>query len=208
MRETCIVSGCFGKYHAHGMCNIHYCRDYYYRTYVKKIRPIKLCSIDGCGEKRRKHGLCKKHYYRSDIERSRKARRGESRRKQQRESYRLNCDAIKKRRRLFYINNRKKRIAQSVEWVRKNPGKGREFVARAKAAKLKATPKWKNQFFLEEIYDLACRRTKTLGFQWHVDHIVPLQSKLVCGLHCEQNLQVIPGSQNQSKSNRTWPDMP
>jgi len=79
------------------------------------------------------------------------------------------------------------------------------------ARKLDATPAWANQFFIEEIYDLAQRRTKlkTGGIdKWHVDHIVPLQSKLVCGLHVEHNLQVIPSVENYSKGNRCWPDMP
>ena len=35
-----------------------------------------------------------------------------------------------------------------------------------------------------------------------VDHVVPLQSKFVCGLHCEANLQVITKSKNASKCNR------
>lgn len=41
----------------------------------------------------------------------------------------------------------------------------------------------------------------------HVDHIVPLQSNWVCGLHCEANLRVIPGAENESKRNFWWPQM-
>lgn len=78
----------------------------------------------------------------------------------------------------------------------------------ARAALLQAMPHWANKFFIEEAYALAQLRTKITGFAWHVDHIVPLQSSRVCGLHVEHNLQVIPGRVNQSKSNRHWPDMP
>jgi len=76
------------------------------------------------------------------------------------------------------------------------------------ALKLGATPEWANSFFIEEAYNLAQLRTKITGIPHEVDHLVPLQSKIVCGLHCEYNLQVIPVSVNRSKSNRYWPDMP
>jgi hypothetical protein len=72
---------------------------------------------------------------------------------------------------------------------------------------LRATPAWANHFFIEEAYDLAQRRTKSTGIKWHVDHIVPLRSKRVCGLHVENNLQVIPARTNLEKGNRVWPSM-
>lgn len=74
--------------------------------------------------------------------------------------------------------------------------------------KLNAIPAWANKFFIEEAYHLAKLREKVCGGKWHVDHIVPLKSKLVCGLHVEYNLQVIPGVDNIKKGNRYWPDMP
>lgn len=80
--------------------------------------------------------------------------------------------------------------------------------AKYKASKLRATPPWANEFFVGEAYRLARLRTKMLGFPWHVDHIVPLRSKKVCGLHTHDNLRVIPGAENSSKGNRHWPDMP
>lgn len=49
--------------------------------------------------------------------------------------------------------------------------------------------------------------TAETGIQHQVDHIVPLRHPLVCGLHCEANLQVIPALDNQRKSNRIWPNM-
>lgn len=71
-----------------------------------------------------------------------------------------------------------------------------------------AMPVWANEFFMNEAYDLARLRTKITGYKWVVDHIVPLRSKLVCGLHAHTNLQVIPAVQNAKKGNRWWPDMP
>lgn len=90
----------------------------------------------------------------------------------------------------------------------RNPARVLSDTRRRQAGKLNATPKWANQFFIEEIYDLARRRTEATGIKWHVDHVVPLRSKVVCGLHVETNLQVIPADVNYRKGNRVWPGMP
>jgi hypothetical protein len=80
--------------------------------------------------------------------------------------------------------------------------------AKARLQSPRAMPAWANQFFIDEIYDLAQLRKRHTGIEWHVDHIVPLKSSAVCGLHVEHNLQVIPGAENRSKRNRHWPNMP
>ena len=56
-----------------------------------------------------------------------------------------------------------------------------------------------DKFIIEEMYSLAKIRTEETGFEWHVDHIVPLTKG---GLHKPTNLQVVPGSWNRTKSNR------
>lgn len=110
------------------------------------------------------------------------------------EQYRaLHVVALKKRQLAYYAANKPAYIAR---------------VVKRNAQKLRAHPVWANDFFIEEAYHLAALRTQMLGFSWHVDHIVPLQSKRVCGLHVENNLRVIPGVENLGKGNRHWPDMP
>lgn len=119
--------------------------------------------------------------------------------------------------------NPKKCAEIMARWRKKNPEKIAAMAARTRkkcaakwaaramarhAQKLRATPAWGNEFFISEAYDLANLRTRLTGIRWEVDHIVPLKSKLVCGLHVEHNLQVIPKAINREKSNRHWPSMP
>ena len=98
--------------------------------------------------------------------------------------------------------------AKMREWYGKNRHLVYTYNGKRRALTRMATPSWSNQFFMGEIYDLAQLRTKMTGIKWSVDHIVPLRNPAVCGLHTEQNLQVIPTVHNLSKNNRTWPDMP
>lgn len=101
-----------------------------------------------------------------------------------------------------------KQRAYMSTYYRANP---EPFMARAviqRTGDSRAVPEWRNKFFIAEIYDLAAMRTKATGIEWHVDHVVPLRSSLVCGLHVETNLQVVPAALNWSKGNRAWPDMP
>lgn len=57
-------------------------------------------------------------------------------------------------------------------------------------------------FVAEECQSLAFQRTVETGFQWHVDHMIPLRANKVSGLHNAFNLQVIPAVMNLAKRNR------
>lgn len=58
------------------------------------------------------------------------------------------------------------------------------------------------------MYREAKRLSKLTGEMYVVDHIVPLDGKIVCGLHIATNMRVIHWRDNAVKSWHTWPDMP
>jgi len=60
---------------------------------------------------------------------------------------------------------------------------------------------WANQIAMAKLFMEARRLTEVTGEEHHVDHIYPLVSPLVCGLHTEANLRAIPSRINLEKSN-------
>lgn len=68
--------------------------------------------------------------------------------------------------------------------------------------KTQATPAWASQSEILVKYEEAKQRTADTGTLHHVDHIIPLNGKNVCGLHVEYNLQILTQTENVRKSNK------
>lgn len=129
-----------------------------------------------------------------------------------------NCiDCNQERYKKFYVENtldiskrqkkwreanpeKKKQLAQNYfpEYQKKNRKKFNFHDSIRRAKKLKATPKWADVQKIKEIY-LNCPKGM------HVDHIIPLQNDLVCGLHVPENLQYLTPQDNSSKNNKFEP---
>jgi hypothetical protein len=122
------------------------------------------------------------------------------------EHYAANQDKFRKQNADYYRTRyRDARLAAAKKWVTENRGKSNAIKKAYKVAKINARPSWLNaeqHWMMYEAYELAALRTEMFGFAWHVDHIVPLRGRKVSGLHVPWNLQVIPGSDNMSKSNK------
>lgn len=96
------------------------------------------------------------------------------------------------------------------ERERKNAKKRRHIIAskaaKKRAFKRNATPTWLTKEHLIEIqeYYTLAKELEWLfeGQKLHVDHIIPLVGKTVCGLHVPWNLQLLPAKQNLKKSNK------
>ena len=69
-------------------------------------------------------------------------------------------------------------------------------VAARRSSKMQRTPIWSDLSKIRLIYAKA----REAGMV--VDHIVPLQGKLVSGLHVPENLQIISAIENMKKGNR------
>jgi hypothetical protein len=126
-------------------------------------------------------------------------------------------DDVKERKNAWYEINREqviqaaatrplevKRVYQKA-WKEKNVVWVRADTKSRRRKHRLATPKWlsrKQKSEIRQIYQIAITMSKTTGEQYVVDHIVPLRSELVCGLHVPWNLRVIPQQENLLKSNK------
>lgn len=97
-----------------------------------------------------------------------------------RERYKNDKDKILSRNKNFYNKNKKVFLAKN---------------AKRKAVSLMACPKWACKKEIRDFY-------KKCPDGYHVDHIIPLQGKNVCGLHVIWNLQYLTPEENLRKGNK------
>lgn len=67
-----------------------------------------------------------------------------------------------------------------------------------RAVKINSVPPWSDRSQVDAFVS-ACPP------DCHVDHIIPLRGKSVCGLHVLENLQYLPAQENKRKSNKVIP---
>ena len=87
-------------------------------------------------------------------------------------------------------------------WRANNPHLVEYGQNRRKEVRRRATPKWADLAAIKQLYLERARISKESGVEYHVDHIVPLQGKIVCGLHVHYNLQILMAAENLRKHNR------
>jgi hypothetical protein len=116
-----------------------------------------------------------------------------------------NRDIILEYKRVYRLENKDLVREQLSNWRINNKDHKNSLHAKRRAFKIQALPKWLTKDHLREIknlYTLAKELTVSTGIEHHVDHIVPLINKSVCGLHIPCNLQVITKFENLSKGNK------
>jgi hypothetical protein len=186
-----------------------YMKEYYKKNrdkYISKRREYVEKNREEINKRRRElRQLNLEEYRKKDRERNKDPKRRaynkacnkewlnknkEYKRKKDLEYYYKNREKYAKQRKKWRDNNKEKIYAYRQNNLKKDAARS----ARRRAKKLKATlPGYEND--LLEIYN-------NCPDGCHVDHIVPLINKKVCGLHVPWNLQYLTAEENLKKSNR------
>ena len=118
-----------------------------------------------------------------------------------RKYYEKNKDAVKAR-----ANMRPK--SETTQYKKKykqnNPELYKALTSVRKRRHREATPKWvslEQKLAMRKTYLTAMQLTKITNERYVVDHIYPLISSVVCGLHVPWNLRVMTQEENLRKSN-------
>ena len=104
-----------------------------------------------------------------------------------------------------YLATREANLAQKREYRQANKGKINFLCSMRKKVVKQRTPIWLSPFDRLKIkcyYSVAAMLARNNKEPWHVDHIIPLQGKLVSGLHVPNNLQFLRGVDNVRKKNK------
>lgn len=101
----------------------------------------------------------------------------------------------------YYKNNTEKAKEATNKWKQNNKHKSVFAASKRRTIKKNACPVWANFQKIEDIYKEAAD-LRSQGIDVHVDHIIPLQNKFVCGLHVHNNLQIIDAKENLRKFNK------
>jgi hypothetical protein len=126
-------------------------------------------------------------------------------------------EAVKDAKHDWYLENREQVMAAAntrpahvkreyqAAWKDRNKTWVRADTKARRRKHREATPPWlsrKQKSEIRQMYQVAITLTQTTGEQYVVDHIVPLRSDVVCGLHVAWNLRVVTQSENLQKSNK------
>jgi hypothetical protein len=145
---------------------------------------------------------CMKEDWTTDNERRKSQPKSDAAKGAGRRYYEANKELVKARAR-----NRSVELQREYRkaWKQNNPEYTQASSNARKRRARHATPSWltpEHKLQIRELYLAARRLTKDTGVKHVVDHIIPLRSNEVCGLHVPWNLQILTHIENSSKGNR------
>lgn len=98
-----------------------------------------------------------------------------------------------------YFKNPEPAKARTKQWKKDNPCRVLANNAKRRVQKRQAIPLWAEWNEINTTYKKCQNLTERTNIKHQVDHIIPLNSKLVCGLHCKDNLQILTAVDNNKK---------
>ena len=104
--------------------------------------------------------------------------------------------ANKDRKREWALRNKESIAKTNAKYIQNNLAALAEYQALRTRKRMQACPAWANKQDILDVYKEA------QYFKLEVDHIIPLNNPLVCGLHVWDNLQLLSRSENARKSNK------
>lgn len=117
-----------------------------------------------------------------------------------------NKEMLKENRAERYKTNPDPQKARTKAWQQKNPHKAAMLTRRYNLRSFMATPSWSETDQIQDLYLMRDTINDKYNLKGNesvqVDHIIPLQGKLVSGLHVIANLQLVDKAYNSSKGNR------
>lgn len=114
-----------------------------------------------------------------------------------------NKERIKESDKQYRVDNKEKIKSYNKNYREINKPLYRAAQAKRRSRTKNATPPWEKVELelIKTLYAAAEYLTLLTNRTFHVDHIIPLNHELVCGLHCLDNLQIMLAEDNLSKSN-------
>lgn len=191
--------------------------DEFYQAAGKPTAACKSCKLKACAERRvRKASQIQAwmaDYYRRNRQKVLDRTKAYQARPEvkHRETERHRIRWLRDRERLAPIRKAKVDPAKVREYSRLHYRKNKSAYlakwAERRSTKLRATPAWADLNAIKAIYEKCRQRREATGLPYEVDHIVPLVSPTVCGLHVEHNLRIILMQANRAKSNKLVEDI-
>lgn len=196
--KLCIVEGCGKKMQARELCNTHYWRwnqygDALYEGPRNKAGRIRKIAIENGETTYQAISPCLRgHLSKRVID----GQCVECRTLLSKEKYRSNPTPRLIASAKWRASNIEYHRALVSKWEKKNRDRKNEHRAKRRAIEKSAMPEWADRKKIAKIYQEA--RKKGLV----VDHDIPLNSPVVCGLHVPENLKLLTEQQNKSKHNK------